>query len=334
VPVVPDGDGAFGDPYVYTPGQGMTGDYWTEQLKSGNVPGIAGGTDPQGWNGLTEEQFAYYQENYARQANFPPSSGDEGGSSSATDTADQLADFMKGISRSLRDMDLSDYQRQFQAVADTLADNIEQATSLGASEEQLNQIRELGRRQAEALAQAERDKVRSFLSELGQDASLSPAERMAEAQRQYDEAFAAARDGLTGADDVTAAARKLLDESMGYYGSGSGYQAILDAIRAGMGNLSFTPAPAPQRMLHRSMARKRSATEGAGAGAVGRQSGAAGKTHRGGSTASRHRVGGTPGGGGLIWESTSLNCASSMIRAFRAIRQSSPQPAICPARRL
>ena len=245
VPVVPDGDGAFGDPYVYTPGQGMTGDYWTEQLKSGNVPGIAGGTDPQGWNGLTEEQFAYYQENYARQANFPPSSGDEGGSSSATDTADQLADFMKGISRSLRDMDLSDYQRQFQAVADTLADNIEQATSLGASEEQLNQIRELGRRQAEALAQAERDKVRSFLSELGMDASLSPAERMAEAQRQYDEAFAAARDGLTGADEVTAAARKLLDESMGYYGSGSNYQAILDAIRAGMGNLSFTPAPAP-----------------------------------------------------------------------------------------
>ena len=245
VPVVPDGDGAFGDPYVYTPGQGMTGDYWTEQLKSGNVPGIAGGTDPQGWNGLTEEQFAYYQENYARQANFPPSSGDEGGSSSATDTADQLADFMKGISRSLRDMDLSDYQRQFQAVADTLADNIEQATSLGASEEQLNQIRELGRRQAEALAQAERDKVKAFLADLGTDASLSPAERMAEAQRQYDEAFAAARDGKAGADEVTAAARKLLDESMGYYGSGSNYQAILDAIRAGMGNLSFTPAPAP-----------------------------------------------------------------------------------------
>ena len=152
---------------------------------------------------------------------------------------------MKGISRALRDMDLSDYERQFQAVADALADNIEQATSLGASEEQLNQIRELGRRQAEALAQAERDKVKAFLADLGTDASLSPAERMAEAQRQYDEAFAAARDGKAGADEVTAAARKLLDESMGYYGSGSGYQAILDAIRAGMGNLSFTPAPAP-----------------------------------------------------------------------------------------
>ena len=151
---------------------------------------------------------------------------------------------MKGITRALRDMDLTEYQRQFQAIADTLADNIEQATALGATEAQLNQVRELARRQTEALAQAERDKVQNFLGDLGTDASLSPAERFAQAQKQYDAAFAAARDGLTGADEAIAAARTLLEESFSYFGSGSDYQALLEAVRTGMGNLSFTPAPA------------------------------------------------------------------------------------------
>ena len=144
-------------------------------------------------------------------------------------------------------MDLTEYQRQFQAITDTLEDNIEQATAMGASEAQLNQVRELARRQTEALAQAERDKVKDFLDSLNLDGTESPEARMAEAQRQYDEAFAAARDGLASADEVTAAARTLLDESLSYYGSSENYQAILDAIRAGMGNLSFTPAPPAEK---------------------------------------------------------------------------------------
>jgi hypothetical protein len=89
-------------------------------------------------------------------------------------------------------------------------------------------------------------KLLPFLEDLFAKSSLPPGgEVTVKPQAAVKEAFAAARDGKTGADEVTAAARALLDESMGYYGSGSGYQAILDAIRAGMGNLSFTPAPAP-----------------------------------------------------------------------------------------
>ncbi len=187
----------------------------------------------------------------------PPGGGGGGGSkwdlggnwtvdTDSADSADQLASFMKNITRSLRDMDLTEYQRRFQAVADTLADNIEQAKSLGASEEQLNMIRELGRRQTEAISKAERDKVSAFLKDLNMDPSASPEERMKEAQRQYDEAFAAARDGTGSADAVTAAAKALLNESMGFYGSGSNYQAILEAIKTGMGNLSFIPPPATE----------------------------------------------------------------------------------------
>lgn len=226
--------------------------YYIGQLKEGMTPGIAGGTDPQGWNGLTPEQFDYYQANYARgdfdwgSGDSGPGKGGSGSGGSSGSSSNGLESFMKGISRSLRDMDLTEYQRQFQAITDTLEDNIEQATAMGASEAQLNQVRELARRQTEALAQAERDKVKDFLDSLNLDPSASPEARMNEAQRQYDEAFAAARDGTGSADAVTAAARALLDESMGFYGSGSNYQAILEAIKVGMGNLSFIPPPATE----------------------------------------------------------------------------------------
>lgn len=226
--------------------------YYMEQLNAGMIPGIAGGTDPQGWNGLTPEQFDYYQANYARgdfdwgSGDSGPGKGGSGSGGSSGSSSNGLESFMKGISRSLRDMDLTEYQRQFQAITDTLEDNIEQATAMGASEAQLNQVRELARRQTEALAQAERDKVKDFLDSLNLDGTESPEARMAEAQRQYDEAFAAARDGLASADEVTAAARSLLDESLSYYGSSENYQAILDAIRVGMGNLSFIPPPATE----------------------------------------------------------------------------------------
>jgi hypothetical protein len=150
---------------------------------------------------------------------------------------------------------LSDINERF----DTL---IEQATAWGATQEQLMQI-EMYRQQAIAdlrdeQFQAEWDWIRSLtglLDSLLLDealTTLTPAEQLAEAQRQYDEglqALAAASLTVDTEDDALAReafeglARGLLAEGRDFFGSSPAYNALFNSVTADIQSLLDAASP-------------------------------------------------------------------------------------------
>jgi hypothetical protein len=179
--------------------------------------------------------------------------GDSGSGASPQDLAAQLADFMQGISRTLRDLSATDYAKQINSINDALEDNLKRAAELGASEEQLAAIRELAQKQLEAL-DAQRAAELADLMQSYQDAAAgyTPLQQaLLDNQRATDEAVKKAQElGATeeqlalirevGAQNAQQLqdqqAAQLADLMRSYQDAAAGYtplqQALLDNQRA------------------------------------------------------------------------------------------------------
>lgn len=179
--------------------------------------------------------------------------GDSGSGASPQDLAAQLADFMQGISRTLRDLSATDYAKQINSINDALEDNLKRAAELGASEEQLAAIRELAQKQLEAL-DAQRAAELADLMQSYQDAAAgyTPLQQaLLDNQRATEEAVKKAQElGATeeqlalirevGAQNAQQLqdqqAAQLADLMRSYQDAAAGYtplqQALLDNQRA------------------------------------------------------------------------------------------------------
>ena len=179
--------------------------------------------------------------------------GDSGSGASPQDLAAQLADFMQGISRTLRDLSATDYAKQINSINDALEDNLKRAAELGASEEQLAAIRELAQKQLEAL-DAQRAAELADLMQSYQDAAAgyTPLQQaLLDNQRATEEAVKKAQElGATeeqlaltrevGAQNAQQLqdqqAAQLADLMRSYEDAAAGYtplqQALLDNQRA------------------------------------------------------------------------------------------------------
>ncbi len=178
--------------------------------------------------------------------------GDSGSGASPQDLA-ALADFMQGISRTLRDLSATDYAKQINSINDALEDNLKRAAELGASEEQLAAIRELAQKQLEAL-DAQRAAELADLMQSYQDAAAgyTPLQQaLLDNQRATEEAVKKAQElGATeeqlalirevGAQNAQQLqdqqAAQLADLMRSYEDAAAGYtplqQALLDNQRA------------------------------------------------------------------------------------------------------
>ncbi len=186
------------------------------------------------------------------QINTAARGGGGGSGASPEDLAAQLADFMQGIGRALRDLSATDYAKQINGINDALADNLKRAAELGASEEQLAAIRELAQKQIEALdAQRAADLADLMRSYEDAAAGYTPLQQaLLDNQRQIDAAVEKAK-GLGASEEQLAliraqgerAAQKLQDQQAAnladlmqrYEDAAAGYtplqQALLDNQR-------------------------------------------------------------------------------------------------------
>lgn len=102
---------------------------------------------------------------------------------------------------------------------------------------------------------------------LGANSVLSPEQRLAEAQRQYQELRAKARGGDADAIAklVAGSSDAYLEIAKQYYGSGSQYQSIFDGVRADMEGIGGMSAPDPDSIQSRIDALRESQEAGMGA---------------------------------------------------------------------
>lgn len=105
-----------------------------------------------------------------------------------TENADELAQFMANIQEQLDTFRLTEFERALKRLQTTLADNLAKAQALGASEEQLAQIRELAGYQAQDLVQQQVD--------LFTQAAADVADRLADLTANLQQLGSAIQDNL------------------------------------------------------------------------------------------------------------------------------------------
>ncbi|CDH43860.1 tape measure protein [Candidatus Contendibacter odensensis] len=111
------------------------------------------------------------------QADLASSSG------KATDSVKNLADFMKGISKSLRDIHATEFERKLNGLRDALDDNVAKAKELGASAAQLASVMALGSQQMQDALDERARQLSEFMAGIARtskDMDLSEFEKQLE----------------------------------------------------------------------------------------------------------------------------------------------------------
>ncbi|WP_342152312.1 phage tail length tape measure family protein [Methylorubrum sp. SB2] len=152
------------------------------------------------------------------------------------------------LSGKLAEMDRQHAQERLDEVA--AGGQAMAALEAAQAAERLKIVREAGaaeaaaRKQALAEAQTFLDgatkNIRTYLDGLktGQDTALSPGDRLAEAQKQFDAQLARAKSGDRDAmGSITTYASTLLDAGRANFASSQGYQDILAAVQQSLGDL-------------------------------------------------------------------------------------------------
>ncbi len=163
---------------------------------------------------------------------------------------------------------MTEYEQQVARITRQFDEYIAQAQALGATEAQLAEIREIGLSRIRRLGQAEQSVVSGSVSagelanaawaaasaeaqriadafrgvadflrdeQFGGTSTLTPLERLQEAQSQFASLLERARSGdASAAQQLTGAAQRLLDEGLSYYGGGDAFRALRDAVRGSL----------------------------------------------------------------------------------------------------
>lgn len=180
----------------------------------------------------------------------------------------QLDDLLDGLRFDEALAGMTEYEQQVARINRQFDDYIAQARALGATEEQLAEIREIGMARIRRLGEAEQAFISGAVSagelanaamaaaaaeaqriadafrgiadflrdeQFGSTSTLTPLERLQEAQSQFASLLQRARSGdVEAAQQLTGAAQRLLDEGLSYYGGGDAFRALRDAVRGSL----------------------------------------------------------------------------------------------------
>lgn len=180
----------------------------------------------------------------------------------------QLNDLLDGLRFDEALVGMTEYEQQVARITRQFDDYIAQARALGATEAELAEIRDIGAARIQRLGQAEQAFVSGTVSageianaamaaaaaeaqriadafrgvadflrdeQFGGTSTLTPLERLQEAQSQFAGLLERARGGdASAAQQLTGAAQRLLDEGLSYYGGGDAYRALRDAVRGSL----------------------------------------------------------------------------------------------------
>ena len=167
---------------------------------------------------------------------------------------------------------LSELDRQLAILARQTQDAIDAATAMGATEDELAEIREIGAARARRLTAAQEaansgtvsagelanqamaeaaerareiaDAFRSIVDFLrdesfSETSTLTPTQRFAEAQSQFQDLLTRAANGdQQAAAGIAGAAQRLLSEGLSFLGGGDQYRALREAVLAALGPLA------------------------------------------------------------------------------------------------
>jgi tape measure domain-containing protein len=126
--------------------------------------------------------------------------------------------------------------------------NADQSLSLDQTESQLDAVDETASSMFEEWQRALED-IKGFLDSILLDealTTLTPQQQLAEAQRQFDVALAAAQGGdANAAAALPELARELLDNARAFWSSGDQYDAIFNAVMAGLRGLGMPSGLGP-----------------------------------------------------------------------------------------
>lgn len=184
-----------------------------------------------------------------------------------------------GLARLLGDMrfdeslvGLSDLDRQLAILARQTQEAVDAATLMGATEDELAEIRAIGAARARRLTEAQEaansgtvsagelanqameeaaqrareiaDAFRSIVDflrdeQFGETSTLTPTQRFAEAQSQFQDLLTRAANGdQQAAQGIAGAAQRLLSEGLSFLGGGDQYRALREAVLAALGPLA------------------------------------------------------------------------------------------------
>lgn len=222
----------------------------------------------------SEEQLARVEELRTNALNRLNAAQDE-----VLENEEELIRDAQGIARTLGELrfeeslvGLSDLDRQLAVLARQFDEAVEAARLMGATEEEIAEIRAIGAARARRLIDAEaayvsgtqsageianqqmaeaaeraREIAESFRSivdflneeQFSATSTLTPQERLSAAQGQFTDLLARAAGGdATAAQGIAGAAQRLLEEALSFYGGGDQFRQIRDAVRAALGPLA------------------------------------------------------------------------------------------------